>query len=432
MRKNLLLFNILIIFKIYQIAFILSMNTYLTQKEIALHKNKRFSYLSFYIYSIYTYRDRERGNAMNEPLYRVIYSDIKQSILDSTFPIGTQLPTDKELTETYDVSTITIKKAMDLLKEDRLISRKPRKGTYVIQNKPTSQPIFGLKNPHPLVGLILTDFDEFFGTDTLKSIIQYSNEKAQILLKISGGDPSLEESHIDELITLGVDGLMILPSSSQYISPKLLELVSTNFPVVLIDRFMGQLPTCNVQIDNERAAMDLIEHLFKNGHQHIGILTANNQLTTNEERIKGAVSAHISHHIPVKQSQLFSDLESMIPNSHVSTKEDVEKIKNFLQNEPELTALFTGEYTIALLAKQAIEELGKQVGKDYSVVCFDHPKTKRLDKHAFIFTHILQDQEAIGKHSLDLLLKKIEQPTLIEKITAPHHLVEGMSVRKLN
>lgn len=367
---------------------------------------------------------------MSEPLYKSIYSDIKESILDSTFPIGTQLPTDKELTKTYDVSTITIKKAMDLLREDQLISRKPRKGTYVIKNKIQEDSEAVIESSLPLVGLILTDFDEFFGTDTLRSIIQYSTGKAQILFKLSGGDPELEEVLMDELIALGVDGLMILPSSSEYISPRLLELVSTNFPVVLIDRFMEKLPTCNVQIDNHLAAQSLVETLFEKGHQHIGMITANTHITTNEERINGAIATHVNHHIPVKQSQILTDLQSIVPNNKSKQKEDVEKIKEFLTREQELTAIFAGEYAIALLVKQAIEELGKEVPEDYSVVCFDHPKVKRLDKHAYTFTHVLQDQEAIGEKSIDLLVEKINQPDLVKKITAPFYLIEGMSVKE--
>lgn len=368
---------------------------------------------------------------MNQPLYKSIYLDIKESILDSTFPIGTQLPTDKELTETYDVSTITIKKAMDLLKEDQLISRKPRKGTYVIKNK-DSIPSSGIKSTLPLIGLVLTDFDAYFGSDTLKSIIHYSTGRAQILFKLSGGDPKLEEQLIDELIELGVEGLMILPSSSDYISPRLLELVSTNFPIVLIDRFMEKLPTCNVQIDNHRAANDLMEHLFEHGHKHIGIIAANRTVTTNEERIDGAVNAHVRHHIQINQSQIMTDLESLGKGDKTTQRQDIERIKSFLNDQKDLTALFTGEYTIALLVQQAIEELNKKIPEDYSVVCFDHPSTNRLDHHEYVFTHIHQDQETLGQRSVDLLLKKIANPTLIEKLTAPHTLIEGLSVKKTN
>lgn len=369
---------------------------------------------------------------MKKPLYRFVYSELKESILNSSLPVGTQLPTDKELTEKYDVSTITIKKAMDLLKDDQLISRSPGKGSYVIQNKVTHQKNAIIESDLPIIGLIITDFNEFFGMDTLKSITKYSIKKAQIIFKLSGGDPELEEEMIDEMITIGVDGLMILPSSSEYLSPRLLELVSKKFPVVLIDRFIEKLPTCNVQINNQLAAERLVEHLFDYGHKHIGVITANRDITTNEERIKGAISAHLAHHVPLKQSQILTNLQPIDPKLQHSTEKDIDKIKNFLISEENLTAIFAGDYAIALLVKQAVEEMGKEVTKDFSVVCFDHPRMDRLDKHAYVFTHIKQNEEALGKNSVDLILEKIENPKLIKKLNSPFHLVHGMSVKKIN
>lgn len=369
---------------------------------------------------------------MSEPLYKIIYSDLKKSILNSTYPIGSQIPTDKELTEIYEVSTITIKKAMELLKKDGLISRKPRKGTLVISNKIKLSSTNQIDNSLPLIGLILTDFNDYFGTDVLKNIIEYSFGKAQVLFKLSSGDSELEEKMVNELLSLNVDGIILLPASSEYISPRILELVSTNFPIVLIDRFMEKIPTCSVQINNRKASEKLVEYLFDHGHERVAIITPDNHITTLEDRINGAISSHVKNHVSINQSQILTDLHSMIPNSQTQPREDIDKIKDFLKREKDITAIFAGEYAIAVLAEHAIKELGRQITLDYSIVCFDHPKNNYLHQEKYDFTHIRQDQEALGKNSVDLLLKKINHPTLVEKINVPFYLVEGASVRKLN
>lgn len=369
---------------------------------------------------------------MNQPLYKAIYQDLKKAILNETYAIGAQLPTEKDFIKQYDVSAITIKKAMDLLKDDQLISRQPGKGTFVISNTVNSVDAPFSESELPVIGLIFTDFSDIFGGNILRHIILHSEDKAQIVFKISHGDPEKEEKFLNELIELGAEGIILIPASSEFLSSKLLELVAKNYPLVLIDRTMEKLPSCSVQIDNYYASQVLVEHLFHHGHRKIGIVTANTHITTIEERIEGALTAHVENDIGFKQSQIFTELASMVPNSGVQPQEDVEKIKDFLQRNRDLTAVFAGEYSAALLVKQAIEELGKEVYTDYSLVCFDHPVDVFSVKNQFVFTHILQDQDAMGAMAMDLILKKIQNPALIEKIDAPFSLIEGNSVRTIN
>lgn len=367
---------------------------------------------------------------MSIPLYKEVYIDIKKAIQDSLYPIGTKLPTDSELTKKYGVSNITIKKAMDLLKKDNLIERKPRTGTIVIRNIDINEKAKSGKEFITL-GVVVSDFNEYFGNNLIKSIITHSSDTVNCILKFSKGDPKKEGVLINELLEYGVNGIILIPASSDYFSSKLLELISSNFPLVLVDRIMDKLPTCNVTIDNKAAATDLTHHLIDSGHKKIGIITANKKLSTNEERIEGAINAHISRDVQISRSQILSNMESMAPERIVSPEEDVRKIKVFLQNNPDLTAVLAGEYAVALLVKQAIEELGLNITDDYSIVCFDHSSIDLFKKNQFVFDHIHQDEIAIGKEAVNLIVEKVKHPDIIKKIIVPHKLIKGASVKHL-
>lgn len=65
--------------------------------------------------------------------YREIYSDIKRDILTNHYRAGTLLPTQEFFSEKYNVSRITLKKALSLLENDGLIFSKQGSGTYVRQ-----------------------------------------------------------------------------------------------------------------------------------------------------------------------------------------------------------------------------------------------------------------------------------------------------------
>jgi DNA-binding LacI/PurR family transcriptional regulator len=360
---------------------------------------------------------------MSKPLYQTIYEDLKHQIETGTVAINDTLPTEKELSTTYSVSTITVKKALDLLKEDGYIVRKPRKGSVVVTNKKADIV------PNKLIfGLIITNFTDFFGAQILRTVLETNTEEINFIVKISYGDPDRENELIQELIEMGIQGLILLPTSSEYTSPKILELISKNFPIVVIDRLMANLPICSVQTDSFAAAKELTNYLFAKHHDKIGLITSDSSVSTIDERVNGFLSAHVDANRAVSQKQILSRIDSVVPSSSRKIEDDVALIVAFHQKNPEITALFTTEYNIALLAKSAIEQLGRQVPHDFSVVCFDHPTVNIFDLNAFIFTHIEQDQTAIGKHAIDLLLTKIAHPDTIEKINLGYRLIEGDSV----
>ncbi|MDH3612080.1 MAG: GntR family transcriptional regulator [Gammaproteobacteria bacterium] len=90
----------------------------------------------------------QHGAMLRVPLYHQLYSVLKAAILDGTIPHDAQMPTEQQLTETFDVSRITAKRAMDELAAEKLISRFRGKGSHVTYHY-TPKPVRG-----PLVGML--------------------------------------------------------------------------------------------------------------------------------------------------------------------------------------------------------------------------------------------------------------------------------------
>ncbi|MFQ9924204.1 MAG: GntR family transcriptional regulator [Beduini sp.] len=68
------------------------------------------------------------------PLYYSIMLSIKELILDGTYPIGSLLPTETDFENQFNVSKITVRKAVELLENEGYVSKKSGKGTTVISN----------------------------------------------------------------------------------------------------------------------------------------------------------------------------------------------------------------------------------------------------------------------------------------------------------
>jgi len=69
-------------------------------------------------------------------LYLDVAEQIKTGILSGKYPVGTLLPTEKELEAYFNVSKITIRKAIELLAAEELVEKKSGKGTTVLSNYP--------------------------------------------------------------------------------------------------------------------------------------------------------------------------------------------------------------------------------------------------------------------------------------------------------
>ena len=71
----------------------------------------------------------------DEFLYKKVYSDLKVKIESGQLQPGSKLPGEEELRETYQVSVITIKRALQILANEKLIRRIPGKGSFVMSEK---------------------------------------------------------------------------------------------------------------------------------------------------------------------------------------------------------------------------------------------------------------------------------------------------------
>lgn len=67
------------------------------------------------------------------PLYSQLKEIIKGKILNETYPINENIPTEKELQENYQVSRITVRKALDELLNEGYIERQQGRGTIVLR-----------------------------------------------------------------------------------------------------------------------------------------------------------------------------------------------------------------------------------------------------------------------------------------------------------
>ena len=126
--------------------------------------------------------------------YRDVYSDIKKNILTNHYRAGTQLPTQKYFAEKYEISRITLKKALNLLENEGLIYSKQGSGTFVRNRIDTpSEEMLPLDLP---VGVTHSHRDQKIKSKLLHFDARLPNKKEQKELLLDQHSPVYEYKRV--------------------------------------------------------------------------------------------------------------------------------------------------------------------------------------------------------------------------------------------
>lgn len=361
-----------------------------------------------------------------EPLYELIYKKILNDIRNGRYEEDEKLPSEKELCEQFNVSRITGKKAMDMLAEQNIIIRMPGKGSFV--NSHYEQVMTELPQKEnttvPQIGVIMDGFGGSYGYKIILGIEQTCREMGMVMsLYCTNGDAQEETKAINRMLSIGVDGIIIMCVHGENFNSIVLKLAVENYPIVLLDRQLKGVPVSFVGTDNRQAARELNEWLLDKGHKNICFAShKDSETSTIIERQSGFVDSFMKRGIIINEEKWLTDLKATLPSSRSeqNLQEDVRKIKEYVKHNEEVTAFFAIEYDIAEIIKHVLIELGKE--DKYDIVCFDgYDSIIGSSK----FTHVCQDEFMIGKVSVETLQEKIKGRNETESILVPYKIVEA-------
>ncbi|WP_271809816.1 GntR family transcriptional regulator [Clostridium beijerinckii] len=368
----------------------------------------------------------------NQPLYLKLYNSLYDKIVSGEYSEGEKLPTEKELAEQFNVSNITSKKSLEMLADNGMIKRVPGKGSFVIKSTVDNKVIVQKsKSNSPIIGVVLSDFSESYGTNLLSGIEEEaSKNNCFIIPKRSYGKQELENDAIDSLVDMGVDGIIVMPVHGEHYNPKILKLIIDGYPLVLMDCDLKGIQAAFVGTDNVDAAKMATDYLLEHGHRKISFVSTNPKDTTAiEDRIKGFIISYAEHGVKVDETIWETNLVSTLPgmDTESNIEADCDKIKKMIINNPDITCIFVTEYNLALLVMRALKHLNKAVPEDTSILCFDGPYNNIGD---YFFTHIRQKEKQIGYTSVQFVLNLI-RGEIVDKTYLKAILVTGQSVRDI-
>ena len=336
-------------------------------------------------------------------LYTEIYEQLRAQIERGELLPEDRLPSEEALAEAHSVSRITVKKALERLKEDGLIHRVQGRGTFVSRAMPAERKPQEARRSRQLIGIVLEHVSSAFGLNMMYYMIQALDKAGyKTCIRFTFGSTEKESAEIDDLLAMDVAGLIIMPCHDSHYNLTILRLILENFPVVLVDKRMHGLPVRSVSTDGREAMRRLTHHLWERGCKTAALLTIDPASTSSlgdraEGFYKGLEETGMER---IDECILSRRSNEMISND--PEQRYVEAIGAYLDGLPAIPDGFVcTEYAIARALYAASAARGLLPGRDFRACCIDE---NELATRGAYFTHMRQDEQNLARETVDILL----------------------------
>jgi len=249
------------------------------------------------------------------------------------------------------------------------------------------------------IGVVIPKIAHFFFGSVVEHIYNIAQTKNyEIILTVSQESAEKERRHIQTLMAMKVDGI-IISISQETKNLEIFDLVRRrDVPIVFIDR-IPDLPNINsVAVDDEGGAFKAIEHAINLGYTRIGHFAGTSFINIGRERYNGFKRAMEKHNIEINP-------DWVIEGGFGEDSGYNHFMKLYKENNlPDL--IFAATYPIALGVYMAANEVGIKIPDDVDIICFGNAKIQKFLSPPL--SCIDQPTDLISKHAMDLILENIQ------------------------
>ncbi len=189
------------------------------------------------------------------------------------------------------------------------------------------------------------------------------------IFEIPEGDPEMEREVIRHFLSIQVEGIVLIASKLSAQDPVFEEVLKRNVGIVAVDA-RNSLPVMRVQLDRAKAMETILEHLYGLGHRKIGLLGLGSDDMYRAARMKGLKNACDTLGLNRERDLQFIDEAGFSWRDFAFGAVLARKVLEMKRNRP--TALVCLNDCLAVSAVRALQEAGRDVPGEFSVVGFDN------------------------------------------------------------
>lgn len=328
-----------------------------------------------------------------------------RDIMAGAYSDDGRLPSEAKLAETFGVSRMTLRGALDELRRQGLIEKRNGSGSFLTKR--------GLRRSG-LIGLVIPEYEAYgFFNDIKKEVERHARRLGYRVALVFTKECELEavvrdmRRKVRELAVARAEGVIFRPFVPEEMSAINREMVrilrNAEVPVVLIDSDISRSPRrsdCDlVAINNIGAGRQTAEHLYERGYRRIAFLmqSRNPFANTNwSNRLFGLAG----------ELALLGCEESVRQLDFLPTDEHA--INALMRSRKRPDAIVCGNDEQAAHLLKTLGRLGKRVPNDIAVVGFDDLSIAQSTTPPL--TTISQPVKKLAATAFKTLLARIRYP----------------------
>lgn len=357
----------------------------------------------------------------SKPQYQVILDYFLDKLNTGELKPGDRIPTDSELVKQFNVSRITVTRAMQELEYRGALLRAKKRGSYIRDDynpQPQQEPAEPQQESAasqqaapelPIIACLLP-FNEQLGYDILRGAESASKEDGLYLtFHNTAFSPAIERELIEKLVKDRVQGIVVYPCQGGHNIDLYSKLLIEGFPFVLIDRHIEGIAAKHVVSNNFQGCYELVSHLIANGHKHISYVGGSiREVDSERERYRGYCQALIDGKIPLNRDYVIDglipfDIDPVEGNEQYAAAAEQAVSRLMALPEPPTAIVATNDFT-AVFYMEEIMRTGLQIPADISITGFDNLSI--CDRLEVPLTTMEQSFYEMGEQAVKLLLSK--------------------------
>ncbi len=303
-----------------------------------------------------------------------------------------QLPTVRELIGKFNYSYATVHRTLIELENEGIITKRQGKGLYV--NRVPSKAM----NNKNVALIIPKDFSAHRIMLDILAGVRAALEKAHIslLVSISNMSHEKEKETVDKLLANHVDGMIIfLEDHYKEDYSHIVALKEKNYPFVLIDRYIPELATDYVVINNIAAMARVCSYLkYNRSCDEILFIPSNDS----------SVAASSSDDKLLGFKQAIQILYGKEKVTVLMLEEFVAKIDTLSSCYPNFGVCLNHDTMIPDMHKK-LAEAGKVIPKNCHIFGYNNSYEKPL------YPTVEQFNDEVGRKAAEILIEKLKNPT---------------------
>lgn len=271
------------------------------------------------------------------------------------------------------------------------------------------------KSATRMVGVVVGALHNRFMTQLLENLHHALHEAGyQLTLIIDSMNEASALQTLRPLVDGYLDGLIIATATLD--SPVVAELRRRGIPIVLVVRSVEQPGLDTVEIDNVHAGEVAARHLVELGHRNIGMVMGPRNTSTSRDRVSGTLR--------YLESEGFASADIPLVWGEYTTESGYSSAMAMLAANPKLTAIVTGNDTIAIGVLEAARRRELAVPEQLSVIGFDDIPI--AGSPLIALTTIRQPVEAMARTAARRLVERMSSrtPTSAVRDLLPIHLIQ--------